>query len=70
MIAFGLCASLLSSRSLPQRRANNNNKQKKQGDAADVLWMSVSLTVLVLLSAQLYRLYAYALLYAEHAAAI
>jgi hypothetical protein len=32
--------------------------------------MSVSLTVLVLLSAQLYRLYAYALLYAEHAAAI
>ena len=32
--------------------------------------MSVSLSALVLLSAQLYRLYAYSLMYAEHLAAV
>eukprot|EP00775_Hariotina_reticulata_P005647 gene5647-5886_t len=39
---------------------------KQEGDLGDVLMMSLSLAVLVYLSMQLYRLYAYAYFSASH----
>ena len=64
MVMWGSLSRRAARANPTARQPPHLQKKPTQGDAADVLWMSVSLSVLLVLSAQMYRLYAYAVYYA------